>query len=759
MIRRGGETLGLALLAALGVVVVSWALWGHRGGAARPPLEFGAGDLERLDPAATSDDPWLAPDPVAAERAAADEPQDAPLVRLGLRGRVVDVEGRPIAGAEVRWALYRLGGRALRLRAAATTGPDGTFAFDGAAPSHPRLVLVARHDAFAPTVVERRLSGADDALDLGDVVLAAGGAIVGRVLGPGATPVAGTELRLRPAGGNELDRLEAWRELLPAPRVRPDGRFAVERLPAGSYRLQAWAPGLQRVAPETPTIVREGEVTDVGELVLARGYRLAGVVLDPLGAPREGATVRVRDAPSAGRGLSVRAVLRTDALGRFELDHLPDRPLRVEVDAAGCLSWAKEPVVVTTGAELRVQLVAGLALSGRVIDAVSGAPLTRYTSSVREVNPDLEDLETPPVAPPDGLAPPRDHVRGEFVERGLDVGRYVVEAYAPGYVFARSPVVELRADAPAAPLELRLVRGRTVAGHVVDAATGAPLAAARVELRVPPRAAPPATVAVQSVDGPEDEPVDGVLARTAITDTDGAFEFDDLAAAEVFLVARRAGFVTFRGEPFALAESRAGLRVELDAPAVLTGRVAGSTATSERAHVLVYGGVGRLQVVRAAIDGDYRVEGLAPGAYLVRACSGDPRDGLVTLVQPHTDVTGRPLASDVVLRAGEQRELPLVVQAPLLGGVSGVLRVDGAAAGGWRVTVIATQPDASLAPRFVGRHVATVTRADGSFRLDAVPAGARLLRFTPRETDGGASSFVREVNIAAGEVRSLALDL
>lgn len=757
MTRHRNEKLGLVLLLALGVVA-SLGLRLLRGGAAMKPLEFDSGDLERLDPTATSADPWLAPDPVAAEREAADEVPEAPVVPLGLRGRVVDGDGDPVAGAEVRWALYRLGGRALRLREVATTAADGTFAFEGSAPSHPRLVLVARRAGFALTVVERRLSGAGDALDLGDLVLSPGGTIEGRVVGPGSTPVAAAELRLRPAGGNQLDRLEAWRELLPPPRVGPDGRFRVARLPAGAYHLQSWAPGLQRGSPEEPVVVRDGKVTDIGDLVLARGYRLAGVVLGPDGAPREGATVRVRNAPTAGRGLSVRALLRTDAAGGFELDHLPDRLLRVEVDADGCLTWEKEPIAVTTGEELRVELVAGVTLSGRVIDAVSGEPLTLYSLTVRPVEPDLEDLTTPPVAPPGGLAPPREHAGGEFVERGLDVGLYVVEVHAPGYAFTRSPVVELRAGAGAPSLVLRLARGRTLAGIVVDAATGAPLDAAKVELRVPPREPPPPTVAVQTVAGPEDEPIDGALARTTTTDADGAFEFLDLTAAEVFLVARHEGYLAHRGEPFAVGDGRGDLRVELAAPAVLTGRVELPVGASEAAHVLVYGGVGRLRVVRAGLDGEYRVDGLAPGGYLVRACSGDPRDGLVTLVQPLTDLRGQPTAVDVELGAGERRELSLVVHAPLLGSVSGVLRVGGEPAVGWRVTLIASRPGSPAAPRFVGRHLATVTGVDGSFHLDGVPAGSRALQFNPHLINGNSVSFMRDVSVTPGSVRRLMVD-
>src|SRR5262249_3802974 len=95
---------------------------------------------------------WL----VTTASLAGDEP--ARLAEVAIRGRVMDGQGKPVAGARVR--LYRRADRWDRRNAvveATTAGPDGSFRLaarpEPSPPPHarslPRLVLLADHPGLA----------------------------------------------------------------------------------------------------------------------------------------------------------------------------------------------------------------------------------------------------------------------------------------------------------------------------------------------------------------------------------------------------------------------------------------------------------------------------------------------------------------------------------------------------------------------------------------------------------------------------------
>ncbi len=68
-----------------------------------------------------------------------------------------------------------------------------------------------------------------------------------------------------------------------------------------------------------------------------------------------------------------------------------------------------------------------------------------------------------------------------FIYEGLEPGRYVVRVFADGYAPTLVGPLELRAREIAAGFTLRLARGATVSGTVLDA-DGSPLANARVHM-------------------------------------------------------------------------------------------------------------------------------------------------------------------------------------------------------------------------------------------------------------------------------------
>ncbi len=217
-----------------------------------------------------------------------------------LVGRVVDLKGHPVDGAEV-WGVVR------RSRVAATrTGGDGRF----------RLGPIAEEKAvdlwFEAPGLSRQvreglhvLAGRDR--DLGDLKALPGTRIRGRLVDSAGKPLPGVRLAVedyRYILGHTVtfDQLE-WSLAGGA-----DGRFETPPMPAGQVNFRFVTSGKARqylsrwAEPGVETI-------DLGDVVLADEVLVRGVVLDRDGQPAPGVGVIVE--------YDYENAVKTDASGRF----------------------------------------------------------------------------------------------------------------------------------------------------------------------------------------------------------------------------------------------------------------------------------------------------------------------------------------------------------------------------------------------------------------------------------------------------------
>jgi hypothetical protein len=285
-----------------------------------------------------------------------------------LAGQVVDPDGKPVPGAEVRLLGARGEAALVALEDRFTTDAGGEFRFTA-----PRGVVVeARKAGFAPgrteigvrALVERRLVVRLHAAK-GEV--AAPARIAGRVVerGTGA-PVAGALVvaeRQTPSG---------W--LAPAGQAVTgvDGRFSVDDLAAGPYRLTASAEGRARGTVAAPAGTADATIE------LALGGRLRGCVVDRTsGQPVTTYTVTVaeRRPPGARAPPISRSFL--DPSGCWALDDVAPGAATVAVGAPGFAPSPDLAVDVPGSGEAvaDVRLARGSRLRGLVIDAETRAPI------------------------------------------------------------------------------------------------------------------------------------------------------------------------------------------------------------------------------------------------------------------------------------------------------------------------------------------------------------------------------------------------
>ncbi|MEM8712374.1 MAG: carboxypeptidase regulatory-like domain-containing protein [Planctomycetota bacterium] len=192
-------------------------------------------------------------------------------------------------------------------------------------------------------------------------------------------------------------------------------------------------------------------------LVLGRGATVQGTVtVNSLGAPVEGATVRVHHGEDGDRV----ATVKTDAAGLYRAEGLipGEGGLLVDSDAYAMPRWRDVPLEEGDVLTVNVEVEAGWTLEGTVRDAVTGDPVAKARVSAWSFIGKTAATNE----------------QGRYRLEGVRKQLGTVVADAPGYGES-----EVSFDGPSKTLDLTLRRARTITGRVEDS-DGAPLAGAIV---------------------------------------------------------------------------------------------------------------------------------------------------------------------------------------------------------------------------------------------------------------------------------------
>ena len=382
--------------------------------------------------------------------------RDRPLT--GLFGRIVDELGTPLAEISVTAVredeAVDLLPRAVREADLPTTTTDVEGRFELQPEMESSLALVADHPHFPPQVLRRRVEPPGRvAMDLGDLVLAAGPGVVVEVReAHSELSVPGARVRLQPA--LEDVGLPAFAVDLQTREAVTDDRgiTVFYGVAAGPWRLTVQAADLATTLhgfeqPATPTAPPKTTVR------MARGHTLSGQVLTADGSPLADAWVQCRPmVDDASPALEA----RTNADGEFSIPGVSGdlQRLTVESYTAGTQSRDRvEPlefqsVLMPTGQEVR----------GRVVDegtgSAIGAALLRAT--VEAGWPTLREGR---------IYRPRaeSDAQGSFRITGLPEGPVSLTATASGYT-----PTEIRVLDPTRTVTVELRRGFTVTGVVLS---------------------------------------------------------------------------------------------------------------------------------------------------------------------------------------------------------------------------------------------------------------------------------------------------
>ncbi|MDY7095367.1 MAG: carboxypeptidase-like regulatory domain-containing protein [Acidobacteriota bacterium] len=552
-------------------------------------------------------------------------------------GRVMDEEGRPVAGAEVvlgpaegqGGAAANAAGRMsreARWRSAVRAATDGEGRFELAALPATTLDVRVQATGFAPL----RVAGVEAlipegsavaAANLGTFIVSPGVAILGRVVDEDGAPVAGASIHPLHEGMNmgmssARHRASLLSSLTGAAESGEDGRFAVEGLSPGDRKL-LWVQAEGFLATSVGTV--EAPTEAPVEVVLQRAARIEGLVEDEEGEAVVGVRLFAqwqemgKDGKPTGEESGAQS--ETDAEGIFFVDVPPEGEITLKAWSASYLD--PEPLVVeapaaTQAKSVRIVLQRGATLRGRVTTG-SGQPVTKAQLII-------------------GSSRGESDGEGRYRLEGLAQGKTLVALFHPVYGSLREEV-EIRSGENT--LDWTVEGGWQVSGRVVDP-QGEPVAGAELEL-----------------DGTRRRPFERVYSDGA-----GRFVFDQVAAGRYQLRAEHQAFApAAREEPIVVEGGPVtGIEVALTTGATVSGQVRG-LEPDQLSSVRIEASRPKGQNLRGQVryDGAYEVHNLLPGSW--------------TLVA-HLDGRGRMAREPIFIEAGTvQLERDLVFGGVVLGGV------------------------------------------------------------------------------------------
>jgi len=308
------------------------------------------------------------------------------------------------------------------------------------------------------------------------IELARGASIAGQVLSPQGEPLPGAEVycyvvHLSTGQGRRESGGYHW-SMATSKETDEQGRFYFGGLGPGRCLLWAFHSDYVDMRLD-PFTLRADETLDGISMLLPLGGRVTGTLTDEDGRPVQEAGVECtpadespsRESPSGDddddpdyfRDYQRRTVWTESGTdGEYTSPPLAPRLYTVSVESRSHVCDTEHRVLVTSGGtadHVDFVLQEGAVITGRVVDAdgkpVADAGVTTYQRGYRSAETDEN---------------------GEFALRGLSPGECEVEVSAEGFLEYDHAHV-----APLDGLEIKLDRGSTIAGRVVDKDTGTPV--------------------------------------------------------------------------------------------------------------------------------------------------------------------------------------------------------------------------------------------------------------------------------------------
>ncbi len=545
----------------------------------------------------------------------------------------------------------------------------------------------------------------------------------------------------------------------------------------------------------------------IGHVVDDTGAPVSGVAIlvRPLERPQNGQFLQM--------ALKVRRIeAETDAAGRFVARGLTGETLIVESRKSGYTTTIESGVPLELEEPLVITLHRGVTVTGRVVDA-EGEPLPRFRVSTRSRTPredDAEESDEDDVAQGEGddaestkAAEPEPRNRrggrggwggrggrnarrtrvvaeqqgargfgpggrdnwtevaaadGRFELTGLAEGEITVRVRADGAVDPDNQKVTLAAGESSDELTFTMELGVLASGRVVEAATGTPIPEAQVAAyrkKDDDEEGGGSRVFRMQMD-PEDFDFFGAGNggnSKAMTDHEGKFTLLGLTPGTYRFTARHPDLAKSSVKNVVVTAENPpdDLLIEVDAGGGVEGRVtgAGSRPIGDALVVAASLSAGSFKSATTDPAGDYRIDGLPPGQYVVFKSRMDERSDNLMM-----DLMSNMRLKTVGVKRGKFSRMDIHDESEDGVRVYGVVREGGKPVARALVTALGTDVEGLF-----GMGIrANAADAQGNYELVGLKPGTYLFQISSFREGARQSSIEVDVPYDIGEIR-IDLDL
>lgn len=442
----------------------------------------------------------------------------APAARAGsITGRMLDASGKPVAGAKVRWTVYRSEDEVLLDQTNAAdpavlgeTATDAEGRFRVGLDKPGTSVSLRLAPAGLPTARFEGPFDSSEDIELGEIQAIGAQPVSGRVVDESGKPVAGA----RVLASASLILFDNDSRFFSETRTGADGTFLMADAPQGSRLVLARAPGYI-------TVTRlQMEARPEEKITLRRGGSIRGVLTDSAGKPAAGVLV-----------VSGETAAQTDAEGKFLLTGIAAGLHRLQAVWKEEFAARRDNVRVKDGEETAapMKLARASAIAGTVIEEGSRRPVSGVRVAVYSQG-------GPGFARRRAERAGRTDARGRFRVGGLAGRPYTVEATKDGFLPASIAGVTAASASPGSA-SLALRRAASIAGRVTDE-KGQAVAGAKVKIT--------REMGVRRmIRGMSSNPASFLASQGVVTGPDGSFKLRGLAPERnLALEATKTGYAT-----------------------------------------------------------------------------------------------------------------------------------------------------------------------------------------------------------------------
>lgn len=625
--------LVLVLLAAAGAVSGYVLLSDKSGPKGNQAVAPAAATQVTQEPARGSGELAQVDDVPGAQRGAIDvpEPDPAQAVEVAspgqgnrLVGRVVDADGRPVAGATLKLSTRPMMGDALVLEffspvtkpaLALTVQSDaaGAYTFRDVAP-RTDYYLKADHPGYASVQESLVQVGERGEFPGPEIVLRLGSGLTGYVRDVGSNPVPDAELLLDSAyvmnwEADNPDRLIATSD--------STGYYEFKNVPQGPRNLMVRAEGYGVQVRSGNDLQFKGEPDDTRQIdfVLEPGFPIHGTVLDPEGLGVKGAKVSAVhfQNQTTSRGESV-----TDEQGRFRIENLREGSYIMMVQAPG-FSQERLNRVPAGKIDVVIDLKRQACVTGRLVAPGGGSPALR--AELQRTSPKTSPSEIQIFESTNIAADVVAGGDGGFTLCGVEPGYYMVVGSGEGYAPTVSNTFQVLDGQDPPPVTVTLQVGGTIRGRVVDPG-GSPVANASVISRDE-----------QTPDNGNDAFFGSFVTSTATertgrTNAEGEFVLPNLAPGNYKVVVDHPQYAgaTITGLHVTDGQTTQTAQITLLAGGIVRGNVIQGGTAVQRAFLQLYSTVeaSRSYQTRSDAEGRFEFAHVRPGTYKLTATRSSP---------------------------------------------------------------------------------------------------------------------------------------